>query len=491
MTWTLTFVRSLKSIQAPSSFIEHWTDLLDREADLGIHAGQPILLPPSGRPDKRVIQYLNSASFRRLSQQTQLSYAKDLKIYFSYLVSQNKDWRDATDRDLENFEFWRRRDPSNEKRISGTKFSRELAAIVGFYKWQVSKGFLESSPVVVRSRRLRNGELVDKIALAPTNARRTNVKWLTSRAYRMWRDVGLGGYKEDGLRDGKWKGRMAGRNIAFTDLLWSSGLRLTEGASLLTFEIPEHNLRERFIRGRIGEAVAKGGAKRDFWIASNAVERIKVYVEVDRHLAIKRAQHEGRYNELPNILIFEKLAANRILYFSTNTGQKQKIPLDQLTLEMRSRLYFSNDDGLEPAYLWLSERGMPLPVETWEAVFSVANQRCQRHSLSIYCHPHMLRHSFALKMLVTLMHVFERRMCISSEERREYRMIFGDPWSLVQTLLGHRSSEITRNTYLEPVNGIQIELFLNDTFDDQSSIDDLLSKIAADSELVTDIPKEL
>ena len=78
------------------------------------------------------------------------------------------------------------------------------------------------------------------------------------------------------------------------------------------------------------------------------------------------------------------------------------------------------------------------------------------------CHPHMLRHSFALRMLLTLTHAFDRRMGLTAEERREYRLLFGDPWVLVQTLLGHTSPETTRNIYLEPVSGLQVDLFLND-----------------------------
>lgn len=486
MSWTLHFVKALKPIHQPSPLAKEWDDLLDREVDLGIFIGQPVLLPPSGRPDIGVIQYINSGSFRRLSLQTQQSYAKDLKIFFSFLDSQNKTWKIASEDDLENYEFWRRRDSRNLKRISGAKFARELAAIDRFYKWHVAKGALRSSPVAVKTTRQRNGGVAEALALAPRNVRRTNVKWLTVRAYRQWRDVGLGGYSANGLRDENWRGRTAGRNTAFSDLLWASGLRLTEGASLLSFEVPEMRGNERFIRGRIGEAVAKGGSKRDFWITAQALDRITSYIEVDRNISIKRAQYEGRYNELDNVLLYHKVTANRVVHFSNNKCDKMQLPLDQFTVEMRARLYTFKDGELEPVSLWLSESGMPLPVDTWESVFATSNQRCHQLGVNIYCHPHMLRHSFALKMLVTLMHVFEYRMNISSEERREYRMIFGDPWNLVQTLLGHRSPSVTRDTYLEPVKGIQIDLFLNDSLDEHSTIDDLLSKIAADSDLVAD-----
>ncbi len=486
MSWTLNFVKSFKPIQAPSPLAEEWEDLRARETNLGIQVGQPVLLPPSGRPDINVVQYLNSGSFKKLSIQTQQSYAKDLKLFFTFLDSQQKNWRDATEDDLENYEFWRRRDPRNSARISGAKFSRELAAIDRLYKWQVAKGVLNSSPVAVRNTRQRNGDMAVSLALAPRNVRRSNVKWFTARAYRQWRDVGLGGYRPDGLRDQEWQGRMGGRNLAFSELLWSSGLRLTEAATMLTFELPDHLGNERFVRGRIGEAVAKGGSKRDFWVTTHALDRITNYIEIDRRMAVKRAQFEGRYNEVENLLLFQHVSANRLVQLTDSKGRKTHLPLDQLTAEMRKRVFIERGDQIEPVALWLTEGGMPLPVNTWETVFGTANKRCRRHGVKLYCHPHMLRHSFALRMLVTLMHVFERRMNITPDERREYRMIFGDPWNLVQTLLGHRSSEVTREIYLEPVNGLQIDLFLNDTLDERGSVDDLLSKIASDSGLVAD-----
>jgi hypothetical protein len=65
-------------------------------------------------------------------------------------------------------------------------------------------------------------------------------------------------------------------------------------------------------------------------------------------------------------------------------------------------------------------------------------------------------------MLLTLTHAFDRRMGLTPEERREYRLLFGDPWVLVQTLLGHPARRPLASIYLEPVSGLQVELFLND-----------------------------
>lgn len=112
--------------------------------------------------------------------------------------------------------------------------------------------------------------------------------------------------------------------------------------------------------------------------------------------------------------------------------------------------------------VFLGESGLPMAPDTWERIFAQASRRCRSLEVPVACHPHMLRHSFALRMLLTLMHAFDRRMGLDPEERREYRLLFGDPWVLVQTLLGHSSPETTRNIYLEPVSGLHVDLFLND-----------------------------
>ena len=65
--------------------------------------------------------------------------------------------------------------------------------------------------------------------------------------------------------------------------------------------------------------------------------------------------------------------------------------------------------------------------------------------------------------------------------------MFGDPWVLVQTMLGHASITTTRDCYLEPVSGLQVELFLNDDPAEDSSVGDLITRIAQMSPQIRDI----
>jgi integrase len=94
----------------------------------------------------------------------------------------------------------------------------------------------------------------------------------------------------------------------------------------------------------------------------------------------------------------------------------------------------------------------------------------------------MLRHSFALHMLVALHHALDRRFGLTSEERKHLGQVYGDPWVLVRDLLGHSSEQTTRLVYLEPLNGLQVTSLL----DHDEDIDTLLSRVAASSRLVID-----
>ena len=123
-------------------------ELVVRERSAGLGPGQPFLLRPDGAPDVDVLSFFASASYKLLSEQTQLSYAKDLRLFLSFLESQGRPWRETATSDLLDFEYWRRRDPDNEHRVSGAKFSRELAACKKFFAWQHKRGVIASDPAV-------------------------------------------------------------------------------------------------------------------------------------------------------------------------------------------------------------------------------------------------------------------------------------------------------------------------------------------------------
>ena len=256
--------------QPPLPIPVGWEDLEEREQALGIRPGQPFLLRPDGSPDRDLLRYFNSASFRRLAQQSQLAYAHDLKVYLSFLESQGIDWHSATEEDLADYAYWRRQARDNPRRVGGAKFAREVAACRRLYEWAVARGMIERSPVEVMTVRGRDGMVRTVPRLLPSDSQRRRVKWLLPEAYEQWRDVGLAGYTANDGWDESWRGRQDGRNGAFASTLWSTGLRLREAGTLLLLELPAIPHQRPPERARVAEAVAKG-AGRDFWIPAETL----------------------------------------------------------------------------------------------------------------------------------------------------------------------------------------------------------------------------
>ena len=82
------------------------------------------------------------------------------------------------------------------------------------------------------------------------------------------------------------------------ETLWSSGLRLREGGTLLRGELPTFEAENRYARGRVGKAVAKGRG-RDYWVHGRALKMIDNYVISERDAAVRRAVGRAAMTQLP------------------------------------------------------------------------------------------------------------------------------------------------------------------------------------------------
>ncbi|MDO0930431.1 hypothetical protein QQY66_01470 [Streptomyces sp. DG2A-72] len=91
----------------------------------------------------------------------------------------------------------------------------------------------------------------------------------------------------------------------------------------------------------------------------------------------------------------------------------------------------------------------------------------------------------ALRVLVSLHFALDRRLGLSPAQRRDYEELYGNVWSTVKDLLGHRSEETTREIYLEPLRGLQVETLLSDETPENTEV---LSRLARRTELVLDAP---
>jgi len=166
-------------------------------------------------------------------------------------------------------------------------------------------------------------------------------------------------------------------------------------------------------------------------------------------------------------------------------GVEGRVNLDMLPPRERARYFQEGPDGLDPLAVWLDTAGRPINFRNWtENVFPAANRRCARLGVNLDCTPHMLRHSFALRMLVALEYAMSARGGMTPEERRREDILLGSPFDLVRDLLGHASTATTRKHYLEPLAGLRIEHLLGSEDDDD--LQRIIARIAGFSPLIQD-----
>ena len=66
----------------------------------------------------------------------------------------------------------------------------------------------------------------------------------------------------------------------------------------------------------------------------------------------------------------------------------------------------------------------------WKQVFAAANERCERAGVAVLCHPHLLRHSFAVVALEQLQRGHLAALAaMTAEQRGHYRRSSGTRWT--------------------------------------------------------------
>lgn len=464
--------------------LEGWSDLAERERALGFRQNQPILMDPSGRVDARISEIFRHGDFARKALTTKETYALSCRLFLTFLSRRSARWDQATSNDVDDWEDWRLRGQGNPSPIGGAAWARELAALKLFYKIAVKRGFVTASPVLTHTVTGPGGEAIEVADNAPTDVRRSNVKWLTPRAFRLWRDVGLGGRLPSGLDDSRWPGRNDGRDTAFADFVYSCGLRRREAGTLLVAELPATEKRS-YYAGWVGRGAAKGSG-RFYYVSHAALQSVELYRSSTRRAAVRRAQARGLYERVPRQLLLREVTGQRTVRWSEPDGRTLSAHIDRLSVEQRMRMFVLSDGGVEPAMLWLTESGMPMAHTSWSKVFDRADERCKAAGLSVFATPHMLRHSMALRMLVSLHFALDRRLGLTPQQRERYESAYGTVWIMVKDLLGHRSEITTKEIYLEPVRGLQIESLLEDR--DNPDNRTLFSELARRTGLIIDAP---
>ncbi|MFH9944791.1 integrase [Streptomyces murinus] len=475
-------------------------DLPDAVARIGLQPGDPVFLDPNFEVDPDLLNYVLSSVFQSLKRESKRNYATDTRPLLTFLSSRGVSWRRATPQDLHDYRHWRCDAPENPGRISGTKWDREAAAFTKLFKW----GKVYPLPVDVSRSEDRAADSVS-----------SRVSWLTPRTWGLWSDIGLRGHTRSGITVPEWESRTEIRNTSFVQLLLSSGLRRQEAGSLLIFELPTQRLRHgRYMHGRLAGALTRSKNSRTYYASVDAVGQVEAYTVSERAWAVQRAQAAGRYERLPMMRLVTKVTHGlkpKVEWVDAN-GVIGGLELSRMDWRERQWLFLEGPDGPEPAWLWLTEQGLPMAPDRWNGVFRMANLRCEKVLLteeerkfqrqfrlaevqgkSPYVTPHSGRHSFALYMLILLNELFEKRYGLTQKDRRDFALLFGDPWWLVKVLLGHADVETTKRHYLAPVAHLQLEsiLAMADTTDDEDEqvedLDNVFARLARETAGIQDI----
>ncbi|MCA1217839.1 integrase [Streptomyces sp. 8L] len=465
---------------------------------IGLMPGDPVFIAPDFTIDSGLLDFVLSADFRFLERETKRNYATDIRILLTYLSSRGVYWRRASPQDLLNYRSWRCDAPQNPRRIGGSKWNREAAAFTRLFKWA------KVVPLPVDASRLE-----DRAADAVS----ARVSWLTPRTWGLWSDIGLRGHGRDGAPAWGWEARTEARNTSFVRFTLSSGLRRQEAGSLLTFELPAQRLQHgRYLHAQLAGAVTRSKNGRTYYASVESVGQVETYVQSERAWAVQRAQHLGRYEQLDQMRLVTKVTggrARKVFWVDRNGVEGQQL-LTRLGWQERQWLFLEGPQGPEPAWLWLTEQGMPMLPDRWNQVFTSTNSRCEEVLLTPaerevgrdlravevrgktpYATPHSTRHSFALYMLILLNQLMEARFGLTKEDRRDFALLFGDPWWMVKTLLGHADVETTKRHYLAPVAHLQLESILASADADESQevedVDGVFARLARETAGIQDI----
>ncbi|MFE2729059.1 hypothetical protein [Kitasatospora sp. NPDC059327] len=98
-------------------------------------------------------------------------------------------------------------------------------------------------------------------------------------------------------------------------------------------------------------------------------------------------------------------------------------------------------------------------------------------------------------MLIVLNRLMESRFGLTARDRRDFALLFGDPWFLVKTLLGHADVETTKRHYLAPVSHLHLESILSAAEDSDADgtgrgvedLDAVFARLARESAGIQDV----
>lgn len=421
--------------------------------------GAPFIIADDGSYDCRL-----NAFFRALpglgvpARNSWRAYGYDLLTWMRFLQSyRNKSIWEADRSDIDAYYALRVEGPETSRMLPRS-WNRAVMALDCFYKWARDMGYVSAPPFFYRYKApFGDGRLsspgTERNSALKKGANRENVGFLTIAQYQQFRDVGIRGIDGTASSDSLPRVLTGNRNHVFSELLVTTGLRLQESTYLCVNELPTRDTNQS-VKARpmiVSSSLGKGGIERTVYVPNRVLRLIDEYARVERTIAIERGIRNCFGIENP---IYCTAASSRGVILADS--QNRILPWSKLHPEERFRLVLLSQDGQpkEPLAIWLTDHGCPVKEPSWSSVFMRASHRCLLEGLQLYVHPHLLRHTFAVHMLSSLIRAEIGSSKLSEIDEEMYRRVLGDPLRRLQLLLGHASITST-HIYLHCIEEVQ------------------------------------
>ncbi len=226
-----------------------------------------------------------------LSRNTTESYGRDLISFDGFLRSKGKELNN-----FERFDITDYLDSLREKDRSITSICRFISSLKGFSKYLLIEEIVESDP----TENLQSPKKWERLPKALSIEETMEV---LCRSDASEGKAGKGGHQA-----------LDFRNSAMVELLYSSGLRVSE---LINLKMEDINFEAGFIR-----VLGKGSKERIVPVNQRAIERIKTYIREFRKLLVKRRHSDYLF------ITGRGMPMTRQRFWQTIRGYGKKIGLD-------------------------------------------------------------------------------------------------------------------------------------------------------------------
>jgi integrase/recombinase XerC len=216
-----------------------------------------------------------------LSVHTRDAYTRDLNTLKDFLVSHDQtDWSDVGISDLRTFVS-----DQHKKGIGGRSLQRSLSAIRGFFNFLIDEGFLQNNPA--------------DVIKAPKSARKLPKDLNNDEISRLL-----------SIKD---KDPLALRDLALMELMYSSGLRVSELAGI---DLPDLDLQTLQI-----QVTGKGNKQRIVPVGTKARQAIEAWLPIRQNLLKENGEQRALFLNRHG----ERLAVRSIQQRMRDWGIRQQL----------------------------------------------------------------------------------------------------------------------------------------------------------------------